>query len=248
VTGAIDTLNPDTPKRVVIVASNPATSEQTGWPIGFWWSELSHPYWELTERGYRVDVASPDGGRLEGDSWSDPRDDSRYSADDLLSLGFINSPEHLKLVEQSTLLAEVTVDEYDAVLLVGGQGPMYTFYDDERVHRLVASFYEAGKVTAVICHATCVLLKTSLSSGGLLVEGKTWTGFANSEERFADEYVGRKIQPFWIEDEARKLDNTNFIVSGRFKPHAVRDGNLITGQQQYSGTAAARLIVEALGV
>jgi putative intracellular protease/amidase len=248
VTGAIDILNPDSPKRVVIVASNPATSEQTGWPIGFWWSELTHPYWELTERGYRVDVASPDGGRLEGDSWSDPRDDSRYSADDLLSLGFINSPEHLKLVEQSKPLADVGVAEYDAILFVGGQGPMYTFFDDERVHRLVASFYEAGRVTAVICHATCVLLKTTLSSGGLLVEGKTWTGFANTEERFADEYVGRKIQPFWIEDEARRLDNTNFIVAGQFKPHAVRDGNLITGQQQYSGTAAARLIVEALGV
>ena len=47
--------------------------------------------------------------------------------------------------------------------------------------------------------------------------------------------AGLKIQPFWIEDEARKLESTNFIVSGRFKPHAVRDGNLITGQQQYSG-------------
>jgi putative intracellular protease/amidase len=59
--------------------------------------------------------------------------------------------------------------------------------------------------------------------------------------------VGQKIQPFWIEDEARKLPNTNFIVNGRFKPHAVRDGNLITGQQQYSGTAAARLLIETLG-
>jgi putative intracellular protease/amidase len=142
----------------------------------------------------------------------------------------------------------VTLDAYDAVLFVGGQGPMYTFFNDERVRRLVASFYEAGRVTAVICHATCVLLDTRLSSGTLLVEGKTWTGFANSEERFADEYVGRKIQPFWIEDEARKLENTNFIVAGRFKSHAVRDGNLITGQQQYSGAAAARLIIEALGV
>jgi putative intracellular protease/amidase len=195
-----------------------------------------------------VDVASPDGGRLEADPWSDPRDDSRYSADDLLSLGFINSPEHLKLVEQSKPLADVTLDAYDAILFVGGQGPMYTFFNDDRVRRLVASFYEAGRVTAVICHATCVLLDTRLSSGTLLVAGKTWTGFANSEERFADEYVGRKIQPFWIEDEARKLENTNFIVAGRFKSHAVRDGNLITGQQQYSGAAAARLIVEALGV
>jgi putative intracellular protease/amidase len=115
------------------------------------------------------------------------------------------------------------------------------------VHALVASFYEAGKVTAVICHATCVLLKTRLSDGSLLVEGKTWTGFANSEEQYADDFVGQKIQPFWIEDEARRLENTNFIVSGRFKPHAVRDGNLITGQQQYSGAAAARLMIEALG-
>ena len=104
------------------------------------------------------------------------------------------------------------------------------------------------KPVAVICHATCALLKARLSDGSLLVEGKTWTGFANSEEDFADDYVGQQIQPFRIEDEARKLDGTNFIVASRFKAHAVRDGLLITGQQQYSGAAAARLLVEALGV
>jgi putative intracellular protease/amidase len=242
---SIDVLNP---KRVVIVASNPAVSKQTGWPFGFWWAELTHPYWELTERGYRVDIASPEGGALEGDSWSDPRDKSGYSAHDLISLGFITSPEHRKLTDQSKPLGEVRPADYDAALFVGGQGPMYTFYEDERVHRLVTEFYEAGKITAVICHATCVLLKTRLSSGKLLVESKTWTGFANSEEQYADEYVGQRIQPFRIEDEAKKIPNTNFIVAGRFKSHALRDGNLITGQQQYSGTAAARLIIGALGV
>ena len=56
------------------------------------------------------------------------------------------------------------------------------------------------------------------------------------------------MQPFRIEDEAKKISGTNFIVSSRFKSHAVRDGVLITGQQQYSGAAAARLIIEALGV
>jgi putative intracellular protease/amidase len=243
----VDIHNPDHPKRIAIVASNPAVSEQTGWPIGFWWAELAHPYWEFTQRGYEVDVASPDGGALRADSWSDPRDRSGYSAEDLISLGFINSPAHIRLVEESAPLSAIGVDNYDGVLFVGGQGPMYTFFDDERVHSLVTSFYEAGKVTAVICHATCVLLKTRLSNGRLLVEGKTWTGFANSEERYADDFVGQRIQPFWIEDEARKHENTNFIVSGRFKPHAVRDGNLITGQQQYSGAEAARLVIEALG-
>jgi putative intracellular protease/amidase len=108
--------------------------------------------------------------------------------------------------------------------------------------------YEAGKIAAVICHATCVLLKTRLTDGRLLVDGKTWTGFGNSEERYADGFAGQKIQLFWIEDEARKLENTNFIINSRFKPHAARDGTLITGQQQYSGAAAAHLIVQALGV
>ena len=244
---SVDILNPDRPKRILIVASNPAVSEQTGWPIGFWWAELSHPFLEFAERGYEVDIASPDGGPLQADAYSDPRDESGYSAEDLISLGFINSPAHMKLVEESKPLAAIRADDYDGALFVGGQGPMYTFWDDERVHALVTSFYQAGKVTAVICHATCVLLKTRLADGRLLVEDKTWTGFANSEEGYADDFAGQKIQPFWIEDEAKKLDNTNFIVSGRFKPHAVRDGNLITGQQQYSGAAAARLMIEALG-
>ena len=78
--------------------------------------------------------------------------------------------------------------------------------------------------------------------------GKTWTGFADSEEDYADEYVGQRIQPFRIEQEARKLEGTNFVVNSRFKPFAVRDGHLITGQQQYSGGAAAKLVIEALGV
>ena len=58
---------------------------------------------------------------------SDPRDESGYSADDLISLGFINSPAHMKLVEESKPLADVRVDDYDGALFVGGQGPMYTF-------------------------------------------------------------------------------------------------------------------------
>jgi putative intracellular protease/amidase len=246
-TATVDILHPDRPTRVLMVASNPTVSPVTGWPVGFWWAELTHSWWEFTEHGYVVELASPEGGELRGDSWSDPRDESGYSAHDLISLGFIDSPAHAGLVEATTALGEVAVDDYDAVLFVGGQGPMFTFVDNEEVHRVLSGFYDAGKVTGVICHATAVLLNARRSDGGLLVEGKTWTGFANAEEQFADDFAGRRIQPFWIEDEARKLDGTNFIVQGPFKAHAVRDGNLVTGQQQYSGAAAARLMVAALG-
>ncbi|MEM9794581.1 MAG: type 1 glutamine amidotransferase domain-containing protein, partial [Pseudomonadota bacterium] len=83
--------------------------------------------------------------------------------------------------------------------------------------------------------------------GSLLVTGKTWTGFADSEEQYAEGAVGQKIQPFWIETEAKKIEGTNFITGGPLAEFAVRDGNLITGQQQVSAAAAARKVIEALG-
>ena len=242
---AIDVLST---KRVAIVASNPAVSPVTGWPIGFWWSELTHPWWEFTEHGYEVELFSPDGGALVADQWSDPRDESGYSAHDLISLGFLSSPQHAAQVAATRPLAELDPAAFDAVLFVGGQGPMVTFHDNPAVHAAERAFHDAGKVLAVICHATSLLLKAAKGDGSLIVDGRTWTGFANSEEDFADAFVGRPLQPFRIEDEAKALPGTNFVVSGRFKPFAVRDGNLVTGQQQYSGTAAARLVIEALGV
>ncbi|MGE5210263.1 MAG: type 1 glutamine amidotransferase domain-containing protein [Acidobacteriota bacterium] len=245
---SIDINDPAHPKRVLVVAANPSTSTQTGWPIGFWWAELSHPYWEFTEHGYEVTIVSPDGGALVADGFSDPEDASGYSAHDLISLGFKHSPTHAALLENTARLGDTDLDSFDAVFLVGGQSPMYTFRDNPDVHAAVRHFFEAGKPTAIVCHATSVLLDARTSDGELIVNDRTWTGFANSEEAFADEFVGQKIQPYWIEEEAGKLPGTNFIVSSMFKPFAVRDGNLITGQQQYSGTAAARLVIEALGV
>ena len=243
-TAAIDTY---TKKKVLMIAANPGTSPTTGWPIGFWWAELTHPYWVFTEAGYEVDIVSPKGGDLQADGFSDPEDASGYSAHDLISLGFKKSATHSAMLKGTKSITEVSHDGYDAIFLAGGQSPMVTMIDDADLHAFVARAYEAGKIVSIVCHGTCILLKTRLSNGDLLVKGKTWTGFANSEEAYADAFVGQKIQPFWIEEEARKIKGTNFIVDSMFKAFAVRDGNLITGQQQYSGSAAAELVVETLG-
>ena len=163
----------------MIVASNPAVSVMRAADrLPAWRERLTHPHLTFDRARVRGPCGEPDGGALRADAYSDPRDESGYSAEDLISLGFVNSPAHLNLVDDSKPLAAVRADDYDAALLVGGQGPMYTFFHDDRVYELVGSFYEAGKVTAVICHATCVLLKARLADGRLLVEGITWTGFA----------------------------------------------------------------------
>ena len=44
--------NPARRKRVMLIAANAATSPVTGWPVGFWWAELTHPWWAFTEAGY----------------------------------------------------------------------------------------------------------------------------------------------------------------------------------------------------
>ena len=88
-------------KKVLIIASNPAVSETTGWPIGMWIAELSHPYWEFVENGYEVTIASPEGGKLELDSWSNPHDESGYSAHDLISAGFLAMPQTKELIDNT---------------------------------------------------------------------------------------------------------------------------------------------------
>jgi putative intracellular protease/amidase len=152
-----------------------------------------------------------------------------------------------KMLENTKKLTEVKAADYDAIFLVGGQGPMYTFKDNAELEKLFVSFYESKKPSAAVCHSTTLLLDAKKSNGELLVKGKTWTGFCDAEEEYADKAVGMQIQPYRIETEAKKIEGTNFKVAAPFSSFAIADGNLITGQQQNSGAAAARLVVEQLG-
>ncbi|MEM8509644.1 MAG: type 1 glutamine amidotransferase domain-containing protein [Bacteroidota bacterium] len=232
--------------KILMIASSPAVSEQTGWPIGFWAAELTHPLHVFQEAGYEVEIASTEGGKIVMDAYSDPRDPSGYSAHDVISLGYLQLDWFTEVLEHTKRLSEVNATGYDAIFLVGGQGPMYTFQRNSELTQLFSDFYTSGKPCAAVCHATTLLLEAQKGDGRLLVEGKTWTGFANAEEEFADKAVRQKIQPYWIEEEARKLQNTTFKVAAPFSSYAIQDGNLITGQQQNSGAAVARLVVEQL--
>jgi putative intracellular protease/amidase len=103
--------------------------------------------------------------------------------------------------------------DYVAIFLVGGQGPMSTFKENDELEKFFATFFDANKPSAAVCHSTTLLLGAKKSDGKLILNSKTWTGFANVEEDFADQAVGSKIQPNRIEYAARKLSNTNFKVT-----------------------------------
>jgi putative intracellular protease/amidase len=205
------------------------------------------PYYEFTGVRYDVTIASPDGGKVEIDALSDPRDESKWSADDLISMGFLNTLELAALLEDTSKLADLDLDEFDAIVVRGGQAPMFQFRDNEDLKRAIAAFYEAEKPTGLVGHGVSGVIDVQLSDGSYLVEGKTVTGFANVEEDYVDRAVAKKVMRYWIEDELRQR-GANYIQGGLFRNFAVGDGRLITGQQQYSGAKVARLVIAALGI
>ncbi len=246
--------NAKKPKRIAIVISNPAVSTTTQWPVGFWWSELTHPYLAFEEAGYEVEIFSPNGGKCEGDAMSDPNDASGYSSSDLISQGFMHTPKLRALVDNTRKVSEIEVNAFDAIVVAGGQAPMFTLEKATDLHKKFVDFYEAGKVTCALCHGSAILKFAKLSNGEHLAKGRTVTGFANVEEDFADNAVwsynllprDKHLMPWRIEDELKKL-GANYVQAGLWRGFAVRDGNLITGQQNFSGAETAKLIIETLG-
>ncbi len=246
---------PGARKRVAIVIANATVSTTTGWPVGFWWSELTHPYHAFTEVGYEVAVFSPDGGQCVADAMSDPEDGSGYSRSDLISQGFIHTPALRSLIDDTPSVSTLDPDRFDAIVVAGGQAPMFTFEQATTLQQVFVRFYEAGKIAAALCHGTAILAFARLSSGEYLAAGKTVTGFANVEEDFADNAVwsygllarDRHVVPWRIEDRLKAI-GANYVQAGLWRGFAVRDGNLITGQQNFSGEETARAVIAALGV
>jgi putative intracellular protease/amidase len=229
--------------HILMIVGNPQVSTTVGGPVGLWASELFHPLSAFEQRGYTVTIASPDGGAIAFDAMSDPRDPSQYSAADTLSLEYIeNRPEIMAQLEVTPSIGALTLDNYDAIMVCGGQAPMFQFPTATSLHALIGDFYRSGKPTAALCHGTAALLYVD---AGIFVAGKRMTGFADSEEDMADAMVGQKVMPFRIEAEAR-AKGANFVSGPAFEPFATQDGNLITGQQQNSGAKTAELIIAAL--
>jgi putative intracellular protease/amidase len=232
--------------RILCLVANPAIATTTGWPVGFWASELTHAWWAFEEAGFLCSLASLDGGAVRVDALSDPAHESGYSASDLISRGFLASPEHARLLERTAAVSTLDDAGFSALYLAGGQSPMFTWRGREELSRLVRAFLDTGRPVVAVCHGVAGLLDVRGVDGAPLLAGRYVTGFCNAEEDAVDALSARRVMPFRIEDEARRL-GARFAAAPAFQANAVRDGLLITGQQQNSAVRAARLLIEVLG-
>jgi putative intracellular protease/amidase len=233
------------PGNILIVLANEIAHPAMGFPLGFWAAELTHPFAELVAHGHTVTIASLKGGKVTVDAYSDPRHESGYSAHDFVSLGFLTSPRHAPLLDSTTALADIKLADHDAIIVAGGQAPMFTFRENVALQDLIRAFYKAGKPTAALCHGVSALVDVKLDDGSYLVAGKTVTGFSAAEDAYVDKVLGAKLFDWWVEPALRER-GAKYTDRGMWANYAVADGNLITGQQQNSGGSVARLVLDQL--
>jgi deglycase len=110
---------------------------------GFEQSELEVPRERLKAAGATVDVVSPEKGEIKG--W-DKKDWGRP-------------------VKVDRSLDEVSADEYDAIVLPGGQINPDLLRINDKALDLIKAFYKQKKVVAAVCHAPWLLIETGIIKG-----------------------------------------------------------------------------------
>ena len=213
------------------------TSHETG----AWLSEITHPYWALAERGIEVDFASPAGGKIVWTPLSDPHGEGSQEPDDLVSKGFLSDPDLTQKLENTIALADIELEQYEAVHVAGGQGATYDLYPNEELGRILDHFWAEEKVVGAICHGAIAL-------GNIpdRVRGRRVTGYSFEGDQALEAFFG---PGFFIPHYPQKVlegVGTRYTSVEYTQPRVVEDGRLVTGQNQQSASEYGLVLLHAL--
>lgn len=118
---------------------------------GFEQSELEVPLERLQDAGADIEVASIAMGDITGwdeDDWGDE-------------------------IEVDLKISDVKIDDYDALILPGGQINPDLLRVDENAVSLIRDFAATGKPVAAICHAPWLLIEAGLAKGRRMTSFKS---------------------------------------------------------------------------
>ena len=135
---------------------------------GFEQSELEVPLERLQDAGANIDIASIEMGDITGwddDDWGDE-------------------------IEVDLKISDVDIDDFDALVLPGGQINPDLLRANEAAVSLIRDFAATGKPVAAICHAPWLLIEAGLANGRRLTCYKSIrTDVANAGATVVDEAV-----------------------------------------------------------
>src|ERR1700716_3936164 len=110
---------------------------------GFEQSELEVPRDRLKAAGATVDIVSPESGEIKGwkmKDWGPP-------------------------VKVDKSLDNARADDYDAIVLPGGQINPDLLRVNDKALEFIRAFFDQKKVVAAICHAPWLLIETGIIKG-----------------------------------------------------------------------------------
>jgi len=223
--------------KILMVVTSHDKLGATGRKTGFWLEEFAAPYYAFKDAGAKITVVSPLGGQPPLDPKSE--EPSAQSKD---TRRFGSDPAAQAVLADTGKLSAVSASDFDAVFYPGGHGPLWDLAEDKASIALMEAMIAAGKPVVAVCHAPGVLRHVKNADGAPLVQGKSVTGFTNTEERA----VGlTEVVPFLVEDMLRE-NGGSYSKAADWQPHVVTDGLLITGQNPASSEPAAKALLARL--
>lgn len=224
--------------KLLALSTSAHRYETSGLRTGVWLGEYTHFYDAVTEAGHEVDLASVRGGVIPIDPVS--------LQPPVIQLGGTNKryqdPEFMAQLDSAPAIADIDLEAYAGIFLIGGHGTMFDFVTDE-VNNAVAHFADADKIVSAVCHGPVGLLSVRKADGTELLAGRKVTGYSWAEEKLArraDEV------PFSLE-ERLSADAAEYTTARiPMTKHVVEDGKLITGQNPMSATGVGEAVVKAL--
>ncbi|MFD9128411.1 type 1 glutamine amidotransferase domain-containing protein [Kitasatospora sp. NPDC059571] len=221
---------------VVTGATYWTLNDGTRHPTGFWAEEVVAPYKAFTAAGHQITVATPGGVVPTPDRGSlTPEANGGAEGAAEIAAGL----EAFTGLREPIDIADVRLDDYDAVFYPGGHGPMEDLAVDAGSGRLLVDALDSGKPLGVVCHGPAALLAATREDGSNAFAGYRLTGFSNAEETQA----GLADKAPWLLQDRLTKAGADVQVGEPWAPKVVVDRNLITGQNpQSSAPLAAEMI------
>lgn len=224
-------------KKILVILTSHSELLNTDSKTGVWLGEFTDPYYEFVDKGYSITLASPKGGKPPVDPRSELTENITAS-----NRRFKKDEKAQKDFEFTQRLSEIKADDFDALFLPGGHGPMGDLATDEDTSRLVLEFYRQDKPIAAVCHGPAALLTAATEEPDLL-QGKKVTAFSNTEENM----VGlRDNIPFSLEDRLKTLGAEYTSATLPFTSKVKVSGKLVTGQNPASAEKTAKELIKLL--
>ena len=194
----------------------------------------------MLSQDFDIILASPDGGP----TILDPVSVQLFT--DPISVQFKDTKEALWNATQELAKFVGRAADYEAILYIGGFGPMFDLVDNPISHQIIREFWEAGKLVTAVCHGSAALIKATLVNGDGLLKNHEVTGFSNQEEIEVDR---EKDMPFHLETALDRASNGLYQkCPTAWEPKVVvsANGRLLTGQNPASAGPLAREILAVL--